>query len=434
MSPLTVFVIGLVAFLVLVLLGIPVGFAFGLVGFIGVVLIKGSGPGLALMGDAPWRYGSMASMIVIPLFILMGQFVFYSGISRDLYTAAYKWLGHVPGGLALATNLACTGFAAACGSSLASGAAMGTIAYPEMVRFQYAPELATGSICAGGTLGILIPPSVTFIVYGVITQQPIGDLFMAGIFPGLLLSSLFSLVIVVLVKRNPQAGPRGESSSWREKFSSLGGIWPTLILFILVMGGFYLGVFAPSEAGAVAAFGAFVIALFKRTKVSQLTNALIDSLRLTCMILTIVIGAMIFNVFIAVSGVTPLFAAWVSELPLPPILVLILIVVMYIPLGMVMDVMAMILLTIPITFPIVTGLGFDPILFGVLIVLVSEMAMITPPVGMLCYIVSGVTKVPLSKVFRGITPFLFALIGTMAILIAFPEISLFLVKLSHAAR
>jgi len=434
LSPLAVFVIGLVIFLILALCSVPVGFAFGLVGFIGVVFIKGLGPGLALVGDAPWRYGSMASMIVIPLFILMGQFVFYSGISRDLYTAAYKWLGRIPGGLALATNLACTGFAAACGSSLASGAAMGTIAYPEMVRFEYAPELATGSICAGGTLGILIPPSVTFIIYGIITQQPIGDLFMAGIFPGLLLSSLFSLVIVVMVKRNPQIGPRGESSSWRERFSSLGAIWPALILFILVMGGFYWGVFAPSEAGAVAAFGAFVIALFKRTKVSQLTNALMDSLRLTCMIMTIVIGAMIFNVFIAVSGVTPLFSAWVSGLPLPPTLVLVLIVAMYIPLGMVMDVMAMILLTIPITFPIVTGMGFDPILFGVLIVLVSEMAMITPPVGMLVYIVSGVTKVPLSKVFRGVTPFLFALIGTMAILIAFPEISLFLVKLSHVAR
>lgn len=420
------FAIGLTAFLMLAFLGTPVAVAFGIVGSAGVVFIKGLQPGLALIGQAPWQYGSLASLVVVPLFILMGEFAFYSGISRDLYSAAYKWLGRLPGGLALATNLASTGFAACSGSSLASAATMGTIAYPEMVRFNYDHRLATGSICAGGTLGILIPPSVTFIVYGFITQQPIGALFIAGIFPGLLLSLLFLGLIFIMVLRNPKLGPRGESFTWRERFGSLTGVSGMLVLFLLVIGGLYFGVFAPSEAGAVGAFGAFIIALTRRTKLSGLMNALTDSLKISCMIMTILIGSMIFNVFIAVSGAPSVLVSWIGGLPVPPYVILILILVMYIPLGMVMDVMAMILLTIPIVFPIVTGLGFDPIWFGVLIVLVCEIALITPPVGMIAYIVSGVTKVPMEEVFRGVMPFLIAMFVALALLIAFPEISLFL--------
>jgi C4-dicarboxylate transporter DctM subunit len=426
LSPLIIFIIGLVAFLTLAFLGMPIAFAFAMVGFVGVLLIKGIGPGLSMLGAAPWQWAGQAGLIVVPLFILMGQFAFHSGISRDLYVAANKWIGRLPGGLALATNLACTGFAACTGSSLASGATMGTITYPEMMKFNYSPRLATGCIASGGTLGILIPPSIVFIIYGFLTAQPIGTLFIAGILPGLLLSVTFATTILAMCIRNPRLGPRGEPFSWRERFTSLTGIWGMLLLFVLVIGGLYFGVFAPSEAGAMGAFGAFVIALSRRTKVPLFITALKDSLRLTCMILTITIGAMIFGVFLTLSGAPSMLAAWIAALPVSPYLILIFILLMYIPLGMVMDALAMVLLTIPIIFPIITGLGFNPIWFGVLIVIVFEMALITPPVGMIVYVVQGVTKVPLEEVFAGNMPFLIAMIVSLVILVAFPQISLFL--------
>jgi len=407
-------------------MGMPVAFAFGIVGFIGTIFIMGLEPGLALLGTSPWEWASASGFIVIPLFILMGTFSFYSGISQTLFLAAYKWLGRLPGGLALATNLACTGFAACTGTSLASGATMGTIAFPEMMRFKYDRKLAVGCIGAGGTLGILIPPSIFFIIYGFITQQPIGALFIAGIFPGLLLSGMFLGLILVICIRNPELGPRGESFTWKEKIKSLTGIWGVIFLFLLVIGGLYMGIFAPSEAGAIGAFGAFIIALMRRTKIDKLYQALKDSLRLTCMVLTITIGAMIFNVFVTLSGVPALFAGWIIGLDVSRHAILIFILLMYIPLGMVMDVMAMILLTVPIVFPIITGLGFDPIWFGVLVVVMCELANITPPVGMTVYVVQGVTKVPLDEVFRGNLPFVVVMIVGLAILVAFPEISLFL--------
>jgi len=429
LSPTLMFVIGLAVFLFLAMVGMPVAFAFGIVGFLGTVLLMGLEPGLALLGAAPWQWASNSGFIVVPLFILMGTFSFYSGISQALYVAAYRWMGKLPGGLAIATNLACTGFAACTGTSLASAATMGTIAFPEMRRFKYDNCLATGCIAAGGTLGILIPPSIIFIIYGFMTQQPIGSLFIAGILPGLLFSGMFVGLILVMCMRNPKLGPRGEVFSWRERISSLNGVWGVIALFILVIGGLYAGIFAPSEAGAIGAAGAFVIALSRRTKISQLFQALIDSTRLTCMVLTITIGAMIFNVFVTISGVPSLFANWITALPVSPYTILIFILLMYIPLGMVMDLMAMILLTIPIIFPIITELGFDPIWFGVLIVVMCELANITPPVGMTVYVVHGVTKVPLDQVFRGNLPFVLAMIVGLAILVAFPDISLFLVRL-----
>lgn len=426
MSPLILFIIGLAVFLLLAFVGMPIAFAFAIVGFVGTVFVMGLGPGLSMLGAAPWQWASQMGLVVVPLFILMGQFAFHSGISRNLYTAAYKWIGRLPGGLALATNLACTGFAACTGSSLASGATMGTIAYPEMMRFKYSPRLATGCIASGGTLGILIPPSVVFIIYGFLTAQPIGFLFIAGIFPGLLLSGLFLVLILVMSIQNPKLGPRGQSFPWREKLTALTGVWGMLVLFVIVIGGLYLGVFAPCEAGAVGAFGAFVICLSRRTKLPSFIAALKDSLRLTCMVMTITIGAMIFGVFLTVSGFSSMISEWITGLTVSPYVILILILLMYIPLGMVMDAMAMLLLTIPIISPIISGLGFDMIWFGVLIVLVFEMALITPPVGMIVYVVQGVTKVPLEEVFRGNFPFLIAMIAALALLIAFPQISLWL--------
>jgi len=426
MSPVEIFIIGLVFFLVLAFLGIPLAFAFAIVGFVGFAFIRGLGPALAMLGQAPWQWASQSGLIVVPLFILMGQFAFHSGISRDLYKSTYKWMGRLPGGLALATNLACTGFAACTGSSLAAGATMGTIAYPEMMRFKYSPRLATGVIASGGTLGILIPPSIVFIIYGFLTEQPIGKLFIAGIIPGLLLSSLFLLVVLVMCILKPEMGPPGESFPWREKFASLSGVWGMLLLFILVIGGLYVGIFAPSEAGAIGSFGAFVIALFRRTHTKMVMTALKDSLRLTCMTMTILIGAMIFSNFVTISGVPTMFAAWVTGLPISPYAILLFILFIYIPLGMVLDAMSMVLLTIPTIFPIIKVLGFDPIWFGVLLVLIVEMALITPPVGMIVYVVHGVTKVPLQDVFLGNLPFLLAMFVALALLLLFPQISLFL--------
>jgi len=426
LSGLIIFIIGVVAFMILVFTGIPIAFAFGIVGFVGVLLIKGVGAGLSMLGSAPWQWASQSGLLVVPLFILMGQLAFHSGISEELFGTANKWIGRLPGGLALATNLACTGFAACTGSSVASGATMAAVCYPEMKKFGYNPQLATGSICSGGTLGILIPPSTVFIIYGFLTSQPIGELFIAGIFPGLLLSGMFMVLIWAMCVRNPELGPRGESFSWRERFAALSGVWGMLVLFVLVIGGIYFGIFAPSEAGAVGAFGAFIIALSRRTKIARLITALKDSVILTCMIMTIIIGAMIFGTFVTVSGLPYMFSTWIASLPISPYGILIVILIIYIPLGMVLDGISMIVLTIPTIFPIIMLLGFDPIWFGVLVVLIAEMALITPPVGMIVYVVQGITKVPLDEVFRGNMPFLIAMIVAMILLVAFPQISLFL--------
>ena len=426
MSPFLIFIVGIAVFLILVFVGMPIAFAFALVGFVGVLLIMGVRPGLALLGASPWQWAAKSDLIVVPLFILMGQFAFYSGISRDLFVAANRWFGRLPGGLALATNLACTAFAACTGSSVASGATMGVICYPEMKRFNYDDRLATGIICAGGSLGVLIPPSIIFVIYGFLTNQPIGVLLIAGILPGFLLSSTFLILIFVMCLRNPKLGPRGESFSWGERFKSLRGVWGMLLLFLLVIGGLYFGVFAPCEAGAVGAFGAFLICLFKRTKVPMLIKSLKESLQITCFTMTILIGALIFSVFVTVSGFPSVFSSWINSLSLPPLAILILILLIYVALGTAMDELAMVLLTIPTIFPIIKGLGYDPIWFGVVIVLIFEMAIMTPPVGMVVYVVSGVTNVRAEEIFRGCWPFFFAMVATLVILIAFPEIALFL--------
>jgi len=427
LSPFVISLIGIGAFLLLVILRLPIAFAFAIVGFVGVLLLKGVGQGLSVLGIAPYTWASDYVLIAVPLFVLMGQFAFHSGISSDLYAAGYRWLGRLPGGLALATTLASTGFAACTGSSLASAATMGTIAYPEMKRFNYSPRLSTGCIAAGGTLGILIPPSVIFIIYGVLTGTSIGKLFIAGIFPGLMLSGLFLILILMMCKRNPQLGPRGMSFPWRDRFTSLIGVWGMIALFLIVIGGLYIGIFTPSEAGAIGAFGAFLIALSKRrlTK-SALIASLRDSLRITCMALTILIGAMIFSVFLVATDTPAKLAELIVRLPLPSYVILVMILALYIPLGMLMDALPMILLTLPLVFPVIESLGFDPIWFGVLLVIMCEMALISPPVGMNVYIDQGVTKAPLEEVFRGALPFLLVMIVGVAILVAFPQISLFL--------
>jgi tripartite ATP-independent transporter DctM subunit len=404
-----------------------IAFAFALVGGIGVCLIKGPGPALSLIGSEPYTWASNGSLLAVPLFILMGQFVYQSGISTELYESAHKWVGRLPGGLAMATTLSSTAFGACCGISMAGCATFGTIAFPEMEKYKYNRRLSTGCIAAGGSLSSLIPPSAPFIIYGVFTETNIGKLFIAGIFPGLLLAVLYLAVILVMCKRNTRLGPPGPSYPWREMLVSLRGVLGVVILFVLVIGGLFTGVFTPSEAGAMGAFGAFIIALVKRRlTISSLIAALRESIKTTCFIITIAIGAMIFAKFLAVGGFSAMFGDWITGIPLPADVIMIIILLMYIPLGMVIDVLAMILLTLPIVFPVVVSLGFDPIWFGIMLTLLGEMGLITPPVGMNAYVVQGVTKVPLEEVFRGIAPFFLIMLMCLILVYIFPQITLFL--------
>jgi tripartite ATP-independent transporter DctM subunit len=401
----------------------PVAFAFALIGGLGVYLLKGAGPALSLIGGAPFEWASNGGLLAVPLFILMGQFVYQSGISTELYAAAHKWVGRFSGGLALATTLASTAFGACCGVSMAGCATFGTIAFPEMEEYHYSRRLSTGCIAAGGSLSSLIPPSAPFIIYGVFTYTSIGKLFIAGIFPGLLLSGLYLSIIYVMCKRNPDLGPPGPAYRWGETLRSLSGVLGVLVLFILVMGGLFVGVLNPSEAGSICAFGALIK---RKLTFSGLVASLKDAIMTTCMIIMIATGAMIFAKFLAIAGFSSMFGGWVMTLPLSRDAIMIIIFMIYVILGMFMDVLAMILLTLPIVFPIIVNLGFDPIWFGVVLTLLGEMGNLTPPVGMNVFVVSGVTKVPLEEVFRGITPFFLAIVACLILLYVFPSIILYL--------
>jgi C4-dicarboxylate transporter, DctM subunit len=431
LSPFLIGLIAVIAFLALTMMGMPIGFSFTTVGFVGILFLKGLDPALSILGSMPYTWASNYNLVAVPLFILMGQFAFHSKISADLYDAAYKSVGKLPGGLALTTSLACTGFAACTGSSLASAATMGTIALPEMKKAHYDPGLATGCVAAGGTLGILIPPSVIFIIYGAMTWTSIGKLFIAGILPGLMLASMFLALIYFMCKRNLALGPPGPAFSFKERIASLAGIWGALVLFAIVIGGLYFGLFSPSEAGGVGAFGAFILLILKRRITKQnLSSALRDSARITCFSFTILIGAMIFGSLLSISALPAELTKWVVGLPISRYLILVLILVMYVPLGCIMDSLPMVLLTLPVVFPVIKTLGFDPVWFGVLLVLMSEMSLISPPVGINVFVVQGIAKdVPLEVVFRGVMPFIAVMAIAVAILVAFPQISLFLPNL-----
>jgi C4-dicarboxylate transporter DctM subunit len=428
MSPITAGIVGIGVLLFLMAFRMPIGFAMALVGFGGVIYLTSLEGAFSVMGMEPFATTSSYTLSVLPLFMLMGQFAFHTGLSERLYHTAYKWLGHLPGGLSMATIGGCSGFAAVCGSSLATAVTMGSVALPEMKRYNYAPTLATGCVAAGGTLGVLIPPSGIFIIYGVLTEQSISELFIAGVFPGILLASLFMLSIYVRVKLNPSLGPPAPATSMREKLASLRGSIDMLALFLLVMGGLYGGIFTPNEAGGVGAAGALLIGVVRRKFTWKgFVDALIETMQTTAMVLAIIIGAMIFNRFLSVSTIPFWLAGFVSGLPVPPLAIIVVIFAIYLVLGCFIDVMAMILLTIPIFYPVVVALGLDPVWFGVIVVIVMEMGMITPPVGLNVYVISGVAKdVPMYTVFRGIIPFLLPMVVCAAILMIFPQIALFL--------
>jgi tripartite ATP-independent transporter DctM subunit len=428
MSPEIIGILGILVMFALLALGMYIGMAMALVGFLGLCIIVGWQSGLSILGITPLAEGSSYTLSVIPLFVLMGQFAFISGISTDIYKTVYAWMGRFRGGLAMATICACAGFAAVCGSSLATGATMGMVAIPEMDKYKYNQRLSTGCVAAGGTLGILIPPSIGFVIYGILTQESIGRLFMAGILPGILLALLFILTIYVQCLLDPKMGPRGASTTWKEKIRSLSGTWGILCLIFLVMGGLYLGIVTPTEAAGVGAFGSFVIALVKgRLNMRGLIQCLLDTGKTTAMIFLIIIGANIFSSFLGLARIPMGLADFIAGLALPRIVILMAIILIYVVMGCVMDCYAIMILTVPIIFPVIEALQFDPIWFGVLMVIVLEVGLITPPVGLNVFVLNAAApEVPLTVIFRGILPFLVAAFAVIVILTVFPQIATFL--------
>jgi C4-dicarboxylate transporter DctM subunit len=428
MSPVTAGIVGIGLLIVLFLIRLPVAFAMALVGVVGFAYLADPGPALSILSQDIFEQFSSYPLTVIPLFILMGSFAFASGISRRLYETAYTWVGQLRGGLTIATVFACAGFGAICGSSTATAATMGQIALPEMKKYKYDDTLATGTVAASGTLGILIPPSTVLIVYGILTEESIGKLFIAGVLPGVILSIFFAATVSLLCWRNPAIGPPGVPTSWMEKLRATTGIMPAFILFLLAIGGLFLGWFSPTQAGAIGAGGALIIGLARR-QLSWRTffEAGKEGLRTSCMVIFIITGAVIFGHFMAVSTIPFVLAEWLGGLPIHPMAVMVVIVFIYFIGGFFMDAMGLIVVTIPIFFPIVEKLGFDPIWFGVIVVLVTEMGVITPPVGVNVFVIKGIAPdVPLEHIFKGIFPFLVALIIVTVILIIFPQIATFL--------
>ena len=431
MTVTTIGIIGVVVLILLLFSRMPVGFVMGFLGFLGFSYVVNLSAGLSLISRDAFEIFSSYGLTVVPLFVLMGQIAFHSGISKRLYDSAYVLVGNRKGGLAMATVAACAGFSAISGSTNATAATMATVTLPEMKRYGYDMGLATGTVAAAGSLGILIPPSVIFIVYGILTEQSIGKLFAAGIFPGILLSILFILVIYIQVWRNPSLAPPGPKTSMKAKLSSFAGIGETLLIFLMVMGGIFFGIFTPTEAASAGAFITILLALLRK----QLTwkafiQSLADTTRISCMVMTIVMGAVIFGHFMAVTRVPFDLAAWVGSLPLPSHIVMMVIILVYLVGGCFMDALAMIMLTVPIFFPVAMALGFDPIWFGVVIVLIGEMGVVTPPVGVNVYVVYGVAKdVPLQTIFKGVLPMVLALLVCNIIILLFPQIALYLPSL-----
>jgi C4-dicarboxylate transporter, DctM subunit len=424
-SPETTGIIGIVILLLLFMLRMPVAFAMAFVGFTGFAYLNGIESAMPLLAQDIFETLSSYPLSVIPMFILMGSFAFASGISQRLYKACYTWFGHYRGGLTVATVMACSGFAAICGSTAATAATMGSIALPEMKKYNYDDKLATGTVASAGTLGILIPPSTVLIIYGILTEESIGKLFIAGIVPGVLLTLLFVLTVILLCWRQPNLAPPGPKTTLKEKIVSLGGIIEAILLFMLTIGGLFLGWFSPTQAGAIGAFGAFFIGVFrKKLKLVRTIEILKDGLRTACMVLFIITGAAVFGHFLAISNIPFILADWVGSLPIPPMAIMGVIVFIYFIGGFFMDSMALIIVTIPIFFPIVTKFNFDPIWFGVIVVLVGEMGVITPPVGVNVFVIKGIApQVPLHVIYRGILPFLGAIILLTAVMLMFPEIA-----------
>lgn len=428
MTPFAIGCIGMIVLIIAIFLRMPIGMAMILVGVGGFGVISGFKGGFGLLQSVPYETFVQYSFSVVPLFVLMGNFVFKAGIGKDLYWAVSRCMGSMKGGLAMATVAACGCFAAICGSSVATAVTMGVVGMPEMKKFKYSNKLATGAIAAGGTLGILIPPSTIMIIYGIITEQSIGRLFMAGFIPGIIQALLYISTIHLQVRRNPSLGPAGDRTSMKEKMHALTKVWSVLVLFLLVIGGIYAGMFTPNEAAGVGAFGAMLLGLWyaKKDLKKFLKESFMSTLSTSGMCFLILVGAMIFGYFLATSRVPFVLSDYIAGLNTGPYTVIFGVLLIMLLLGCFMDSMAIVLLTVPVFFPLIQTMQVDPIWFGILVVRVTEMGLITPPVGLNLYVIKGVADVPMGDVFHGVVPFIFADFVHLAILLAFPQITLFL--------
>lgn len=436
MDPITIGTLTFVILFFMLILTVPIGFAMGICGLAGMSMIIGFGPSLSLFGTTVYETTVTYDLSIVPLFVLMGAVAARSGLSQELYGAFNAWFGAFRGGLALTTVGACGAFAAICGSSVATAATMSKVALPEMKRYNYDESLATGSVAAGGIIGILIPPSVVLVLYGVLTETSIGDLFIAGFLPGVLTIVGFMLVVVVMTRIYPTIGPAGEQATLAEKFIALGRTWAIILLFALVIGGIYFGVFTPTEAAGIGAVGAFVIsALRGRLTFTNIREALMETVTTTAMIFTILIGALTLNNLMVFSGIAGALSGFVSGLDMHPMAVMAVILLIYLVMGCFLDALAMILLTVPIFFPIITNLGFDPIWFGIIVVMVVELGLITPPIGMNVFVIKGMAPdVRLSSIYKGVIPFVIAQLILIVLVFFNPDIALWLPETARAFR
>lgn len=424
-------IIGIVLLILLLFSSMPIGPIMALVGFLGFSFLVSTQAGLGILGTSPFRTASNHSLSTIPLFVLMGMICFQAELSKEVYTTIRNWMGRLPGGLAMSTVGGCAGFAAVSGSSMATAVTMGTLALPEMRRYKYDDGLACGCVAAGGSIGILIPPSIAFIIYAGLTEESIGKLFIAGIIPGLMEAVFYMITIYLMCKIKPELGPQGPSSTWREKILSLKDTWGILVLFIIVMGGIYGGIFTPTEAAGVGAFGAIMLGIIKKKLTrKKILIALADASKNTAMLLFMLIGAHAFSYFLTMTQIPFILSDFVVGLPVSNWMTLWAILVVYIILGCIMPIIPAIVLTIPIFMPVVTGLGYDPIWFGVIVVTMAEMGQITPPVGINVFALAGVAKdVSLGTIFKGIFPFLIADIVRVGLVFFIPSLALWLPSL-----
>jgi len=427
-------IIGIVVLLlVLFFLGMPVGFAMAVVGFCGFCYVISFKAGLNMIGTDLWFTFSKYGLTVIPLFVFMGYLAFNAGIAERLYNAAYKWVGHWPGGLAIATIGADELFAAICGSNTATAATMGAVALPQMEKYNYDTRLSSGTVVTGGTLGTVMPPSVVIIVIGLQTEQSIAKLFLGGILPALLLGILFVLTILILCHLNPDFGPPGPKTTFQEKVKSLPGVIEAIAIFILVMGGLFIGLFTPTEAGAVGVFCTFIVAIATRKLTwSGLVNSIVETLKISCMVFVLVTGAIIFGRFLAVTRIPFLVADFAASLPVSPYVILAFVLMIYLIGGCIMDALGFLVLTIPIFFPLGIALGFDPVWYSIILTMVTTLGAITPPVGVNIYVVKALApEIALGRIFKSVSYFLMACIISIIILIIFPQIVLFIPEMLH---
>ena len=426
MDPLMIGLLGFIALMILMFAGAQIGVAMGIIGVVGFGLIAGWEPALGLIKTVPYSTFSDFDLCVIPLFVFMGNLAATSGLGASLYRTAYNWIGHFRGGLAMATVGACAAFAAICGSAIATAATFGTLTLPEMKRYKYHPQLAGGCVAAGGTIGVLIPPSVILVVYGIITESSIGKLFLAGFVPGVIQALLYMLTIQVIVRVKPDFGPRGPRTTWAEKFKSISYSWDVAALFILVIGGIYAGLFTPSEAAGVGAAGAFLsLVLRKQLTWEYLSRSVMETIKTSGMVFWILLGAILFGYFLTLGQVPNALATWIGNLSPNRYVVLSMMLLLLIFLGAIMDEMAIMLLTLPILYPIILNLGFDPIWFGIIMTKMMEVGMIAPPVGINVFVIAGISDIPMWTIYKGALSFLVADVVQVVMMVIFPQIILF---------